>query len=377
MDTREENGLLKEKLEKYENILEKVLDKEPKMIAKIVAGPFKDEKGTTYQAEIGGNRLLVNYKNSVLFGKVREEEIKIGVDVVLVNGAIVSILPETLRVIEKTPTFNLIKWDEIGGLKSQVQRIREAIELPMLHADLSKEIGLSPVKGALLYGPPGCGKTLIAKAIASTILNAECVDARAFVYVKGGELLNPYVGASEARIVAMFKECRDYTEKTGNRAVIFIDEAEAILPARGSRRSSDVDTTIVPTFLAEMDGFEGNNPFVLLSTNFPDQIDSAVLREGRIDIKIGISRPTQDDLNDIFLIHLKKVKCVDKKEALAKKASELIFANPEMKDRVSGSLAETVIKLSAQKALTRKIADKKSAIGIKTEDVTMAVASLN
>jgi SpoVK/Ycf46/Vps4 family AAA+-type ATPase len=376
MNDREENGLLKEKLSKYEGILEKVLN-QPKMIGKIIAGPFKEKKGMHYRVEINGTPALVEYKSSVIFGDIREEKLEEGTDVAIVNGAIVAIIPNDLKVVEKPPVFKLIKWDQIGGLKSQVDRIREAIEMPMQHADLAEELGLSPLKGALLYGPPGCGKTLIAKAIASTILESDCVDVRAFVYVKGGELLNMYVGATEARIVNMFKECRDYTEKTGKRAVIFIDEAEAIMPHRGSRQSSDVDRTIVPTFLAEMDGFEGNNPFVLLSTNHPNEIDSAILREGRIDIKIGISRPNQDDLRDIFMIHLKKVKCSEKLPALAKVASELIFADPELSKRVSGSLAETVVKLSAQKALSRKVADKKAAVGINKEDVTMVVASLN
>lgn len=377
MNEKDEIRLLKEVKEKYENILKKVLQ-EPKMIGTIIAGPFKGDKGDTYRVEVsGGNSALVEYGKSVLFGEMRDEKLEHGKEVVIINGAIVALVPENLRVMEKTPVFNLITWDQIGGLKSQVDRIREAIELPMQNEALAKELGVSPIKGALLYGPPGCGKTLIAKAIASTILKSDKVDPRAFVYVKGGELLSSWVGATEQRIISMFKECRDYSFKTGKKAIIFIDEAEAILPHRGSRRSSDVDTTIVPTFLAEMDGFYDNNPFVLLSSNHPNDIDSAILREGRIDIKIGIDRPNANDMKDIFMIHLKKVKCVDKKEILAEEASNLIFSNPDMTKRASGSLAETVVKISAQKALKRKVTNKKSAAGIIKDDITQAVCSLN
>lgn len=376
MTDKETNVLLTEKVKKYEGILEKVLEK-PKEVATIIAGPFKDQKGTTYRVEMAGRPALVNYTESILFGKIRKEELKTGTEVVIIEGAIVSIVPEDLKIVEKTPTFNLVKWDQIGGLTSQVSRIREAIELPMQHADLSKELGLSPIKGALLWGPPGCGKTLIAKAVASSIIGSECVDARAFTYIKGGELLSSYVGATEQRIVEMFKQCRAYTDKTGNRAVIFIDEAEAILPRRGSRVSSDVDRTIVPTFLAEMDGFEGNNPFMLLSTNHPNQIDDAILREGRIDIKIEIERPNQDELQEIFMIHLNKVKCVEKRDKLASKAAELIFEDGNLMKKSSGSLAETVVKLSAQKALSRKVADKKAAIGVNIGDMVEAIHSLS
>lgn len=376
MNEREEIGLLKDKLNKYEGLLEKVL-KAPKMIGTVTAGPFKEKDSLTYRVDINSTPTIVEYKNSVMFGEMREEKLEIGTDVVIINGVIVAIVPQVLRIVEKTPVFNLISWDQIGGLKSQVSRIREAIELPMQNEALAKELGVSPIKGALLYGPPGCGKTLIAKAIASTILKTESVDPRAFVYVKGGELLSQWVGATEQRIVSMFKECRDYSFKTGKKAIIFIDEAEAILPHRGSRQSSDVDRTIVPTFLAEMDGFYDNNPFVLLSSNHPNDIDSAILREGRIDIKISVDRPNAEDLKDIFMIHLKKVKCKDKTEHLAQKASELIFADTKISQRASGSLAETVVKLSAQKALSRKIADKKSAIGVNTEDIACAISSLN
>ena len=141
---------------------------------------------------------------------------------------------------------------------------------------------------------------MIAKAIASQIIKASGGDHEAFQYVKGAELLSKWVGEAEARIANMFRKSRDYSKRTGNRAIIFMDEAEAMLGTRGSRKSSDVDTTIVPTFLAEMDGFDENGPFILLATNLPNALDEAVTREGRIDSKIPVMRPDYDDVIEIL-----------------------------------------------------------------------------
>ena len=226
--------------------------------------------------------------------------------------------------------------------------------------------------GLLLYGPPGCGKTLIAKAIASTILKEINVDADAFVYIKGAELLNMYVGATEERIINIFKNCRNYTKKTGKRSIIFIDEAEAILPARGSRQSSDVDKTIVPTFLSELDGFEGDNPFLMLSSNLPDSIDKAVLREGRIDLKIEIARPTESDSVDIFEIHLKKVKLVGEIKDLCVQSAKYLF---EKQKEISGAKIATCVKMATHHAVNRYINDKNSEKGVTFVDIKKAIES--
>ena len=157
-----------------------------------------------------------------------------------------------------------------------------------------------------------------------------------------------------------------------DESIIFIDEAEAILPARGSRQSSDVDKTIVPTFLSELDGFEGDNPFLMLSSNLPDSIDKAVLREGRIDLKIEIARPTESDSVDIFEIHLKKVKLVGEIKDLCVQSAKYLF---EKQKEISGAKIATCVKMATHHAVNRYINDKNSEKGVTFVDIKKAIES--
>jgi len=210
------------------------------------------------------------------------------------------------------------------------------------------------------------------------ILKSASVDPRAFVYVKGAEMLSMYVGDTEQQIVRMFKSAREYMKETGNQAVIFIDEAEAILPARGSRTSSDVDKTIVPTFLSEMDGFDNENPFILLSTNIPESIDSAVLREGRIDIKVPINRPTQSDAEEIFAIHFKGVKCSTDIDVLCKSGADQLFRSNTLMERVSGAMIKTIVGLAGKNAMKRKIEfPSTKQVGIAEEDIIKSLTLID
>lgn len=377
--TKEEEKVIEKleaKIKKYKEILDEVMAA-PKQIGHVTAGPINEDNKIYYRVSVGSSNLVTTFKDEeIMFKRKERKPLEIGTEVVLMNGFIVAVTPNPLKVLEEVPQFKLISWGEIGGLKSQVDTIRDAIELPLKNEKLVKELGLAPMKGILLYGPPGCGKTLIGKAIASTILNATSVDPRAFVYVKGAELLSMWVGRTEERIAEMFKNCREYTAKTGKRAIIFIDEAESIVPRRGSGRSSDVEKTIVPVFLAEMDGLNEHNPFVLLSTNLPSNIDEAILREGRIDIQIGINRPTKGDVEEIFEIHFKNVKCHDDIKKLSKEATNKLSEHKAW-DRISGAMCETVVKFSIQKALKRKIKDPKCKTGVIMQDLEPALAMLN
>lgn len=364
---------LRQQVAGMQNLLQQILDKAPRVLCKVKMGPIFDQGNQYYRVQdLGGGTQIVGYKEEYVFKNNHKGPLKEGMEVIVSAGIVIGITPEPLKPKEVLPVFDLIDWSDIGGLKSQIDDIRETIELPLANAKLAKELGLKPSKGILLYGPPGCGKTLIAKAIASTVIGAKRVDAEAFTYIKGGELLSMYVGQTEQRIASIFKNAREYTARTGKRSVIFIDEAEALLNKRGSRRSSDVDSTIVPTFLAEMDGFDENGPFMLLSTNLPDSLDEAVIREGRIDQKIPVHRPDESDSFDIFKIHLSKVKLAEDIDDLASFGAKCLFAS-KIADKVSGAMIETVVDSSIRKALSRKVFDKKSPLGIVEEDIKKVI----
>ena len=215
-------------------------------------------------------------------------------------------------ILEEVPD---ISYNDIGGLAGQIEQIRDAIELPYLHADLFKEHQLKPPKGVLLYGPPGCGKTLIAKAVANSL--AKQVAAKTaqpdgsegksfFLNIKGPELLNKYVGETERHIRLVFQRAREKASE-GMPVIVFFDEMDSIFRTRGSGVSSDVENTIVPQLLSEIDGVEGlENVIVIGASNREDMIDPAILRPGRLDVKIKIERPDAEAAKDIFTKYVLK-----------------------------------------------------------------------
>jgi proteasome-associated ATPase len=216
-------------------------------------------------------------------------------------------------ILEEVPD---IDYTDIGGLSAQIEQIRDAVELPFLHADLFREHKLRPPKGVLLYGPPGCGKTLIAKAVANSLAKkvaerrAEVQDEQGgdgtvvarsfFLNIKGPELLNKYVGETERHIRLVFQRAREKASE-GQPVIVFFDEMDSIFRTRGSGVSSDVENTIVPQLLSEIDGVEGlENVIVIGASNREDMIDPAILRPGRLDVKIKIERPDAEAARDIF-----------------------------------------------------------------------------
>ena len=250
-----------------------------------------DEERVVYLADVvreaplrAGDSLLMEPRSSFAYERVPKSEV------------------EEL-VLEEVPD---IDYTDIGGLSRQIEQIRDAVELPFLHADLFREHELRPPKGILLYGPPGCGKTLIAKAVANSLakkvaeVRGEDAGRSFFLNIKGPELLNKYVGETERHIRLVFQRAREKASE-GTPVIVFFDEMDSIFRTRGSGVSSDVENTIVPQLLSEIDGVEGlENVIVIGASNREDMIDPAILRPGRLDVKIKIERPDAEAAQDIF-----------------------------------------------------------------------------
>ncbi|WP_028652136.1 proteasome ATPase [Nocardioides halotolerans] len=209
-------------------------------------------------------------------------------------------------VLEEVPD---IAYESIGGLRGQIEAIQDAVELPYLHPELFKEHQLRPPKGVLLYGPPGCGKTLIAKAVANSLAKKVATKTGQegksyFLNIKGPELLNKYVGETERHIRLVFQRAREKAS-AGTPVIVFFDEMDSLFRTRGSGVSSDVENTIVPQLLSEIDGVELlENVLVIGASNREDMIDPAILRPGRLDVKIKIERPDAESARDIFSKYL-------------------------------------------------------------------------
>ncbi|KKW62634.1 proteasome ATPase [Mycolicibacterium elephantis] len=237
-----------------------------------------------------GDSLLVDTKAGYAFERIPKAEVE---DLVL----------------EEVPD---VSYNDIGGLGRQIEQIRDAVELPFLHKELYREYSLRPPKGVLLYGPPGCGKTLIAKAVANSLAKKMAEvrgdDAREaksyFLNIKGPELLNKFVGETERHIRLIFQRAREKASE-GTPVIVFFDEMDSIFRTRGTGVSSDVETTVVPQLLSEIDGVEGlENVIVIGASNREDMIDPAILRPGRLDVKIKIERPDAEAAQDIFSKYL-------------------------------------------------------------------------
>jgi proteasome-associated ATPase len=332
-----------------------------------------------------GDHLLIDAKSGYLLEKLPKSEV------------------EDLS-LEEVPD---ISYDDIGGLGTQLETIKDAVELPYLYAEYYKEHHLAPPKGVLLYGPPGCGKTMIAKAVANN-LAARISEKRGekvkgfFLNIKGPELLNKYVGETERKIREIFIKAREKAAEDVP-VVVFFDEMDALFRTRGSGISSDVETTIVPQLLAEIDGVEHlKNVIVIGASNRQDLIDPAILRPGRLDVKIKIERPDAAAAVDIFNKYMTTQLPINEAEVRESSGDaqaavermiaatieemyslgeenrflEVTYANGDkevlyFKDFSSGAMIESVVRRAKKLALKRYI--QTSEKGIKVEDLLNAV----
>jgi proteasome-associated ATPase len=375
---------------------------------------IQGEVVTLKEVMADGNRALVIARTDEervveLAEPLKKEQLRAGDSLLLEpkSGHVLEKLPKPEveeLILEEVPD---ISYEEIGGLAEQIEEIRDAIELPFLYGELFREHRLDPPKGILLYGPPGCGKTLVAKAVANSLAKKVAAklgreDRRSyFLNIKGPELLNKYVGETERQIRLIFQRAKEKSEE-GVPVIVFFDEMDSLFRTRGSGISSDIESTIVPQLLAEIDGVESlKNVIVVGASNREDLIDPAILRPGRLDVKIKIERPDEQAASDIFSKYLTTEVPLDEDEVTSRGSREdavaamikstvenmyaetpqnrfleVTYANGEkeelyFKDFASGAMIENIVRRAKKTAIKRTIAGERK--GIKLEDLTSAI----
>lgn len=378
-----------------------------------------DQQGEVVKVKemLDDQRVIVNLRADEervveISDSVKEETLKLGDNVRLnhITGMVMEKLPKVEvedLLLEEVPD---IKYADIGGLDEQIESIRDAIEMPYLYPSEFEAFNLTPPKGILLYGPPGCGKTLIAKAVANSL--AERVrqqtgrdDVKSyFINIKGPELLNKYVGETERKIREVFQKAKEKSTE-GVPVIIFFDEMDSLFRSRGMGISSDMESTLVPQFLSEIDGVEGLRDVIVIgASNRQDLLDPAVLRPGRLDIKIKIDRPNTEGAKDIFSIYLtpelpiapsELEKYDNDREKVVKhfinQATDEMYATTNenkfievtyqrgeretlyFKDFVSGAMIENIVSRMKKMAIKRLINSEGKEEGLTLEDLQSAI----
>jgi len=373
------------------------MDGDSKTITKLSTKPYTAGQASTVERilEHGYAEVDVSGKLAKVVNPINAEEgdsVALNVDATV----IIDRLPKDKNKF-KLGALSDMTWNDIGGLDEAKADIIRALDHPFRYPDLYQKYGRKPVKGGLLFGPPGCGKTMIARVAANMLAQIHGADSvqTGYIYVKGPEVLSPWVGRAEATIRQLFLQARAHKEKHGYPAVIFIDEAESILSKRGTGISSDMEKTIVPMFLSEMDGLDQSGAFVLLATNRADVLDPAVIRDGRIDVKIKIGRPNEVATLEIFKIHMADTpRQSESLDELAKYATERLFSNDQaivkfrlkkkeddkpicklfkLANLVNGAMIAGIVQNAISNALDRDIG-RGTFSGVSQEDIDASIA---
>ncbi|MFQ5482533.1 MAG: AAA family ATPase [Nitrospinaceae bacterium] len=342
-----------------------------------------------------------NAEFMVLPGESMDQEgLREGDEVILdpTQKVMLSRLPKRKSKAPVEDDFAAVRWEQVGGQEHVIEQVRKLIEYPILHADILGKMQYQMPKGFLFYGPPGCGKTLIGKAILSDIIaklkekgaaQEKELEGR-FIHVKGPEILNMWLGESERKVREIFKKAREYKEK-GKFPFIFIDEAESVLGTRQAWRGHNISNTLVPMFCAEMDGIHSvRDMVVILATNRPDLIDPAILRPGRIDKKIKVGRPNREDCAAILKVYLQQdlPMAKDREDMIAPFLDRLFARTAEQevlilttrsgdfkklywKDFISGAILEGIVSRAKERAIERAIQGE--ALGIQVDDLIQAL----
>lgn len=335
--------------------------------------------------------VATNGTNKIIF--TGEFTLKEGDEVILDSSSRVVIH----KVKETKPRFAVtqettVTWDSIGGQHEAKAAMREMVELPFKAPGLFKSYGKKPAKGILLSGPTGCGKTMLGKAAATAIQSITGGTQSGFMYIKGPEILDPYVGVAEAAVRKIFQRAKEHKSQHGSPAVVFIDEADAVLGKRGTHNAF-MEKTIVPAFLTEMDGMEDSGAMIILATNRPDTLDPAVVRDGRIDRKIKVTRPSLEDCANIFGLYLKNlpIQRGESADDLAAIGAAELFRDSRvlyhltvkggldtvavpLSALVSGAMVAGIVEKAVSRALHRDLkSDAKRASGISHRDIVSGV----